>query len=442
MLKSFYLNNTTFYLIGTAISAFAFGLLFEIFFILGFIILAIILVIITYETLLLYKHNPTVDFNRTLPKKLSNGDEVNIIVSFKNNLSRPLKVELIENLPYQLQIFKFIKEYNLLPDQNLITNYTIIPTTRGEYQWGSAVVMSKLFLWSLISRKEEFIFEKDKVDCYPSFLQFSNLSLKAQIENREHNEMLVRRIGQSLEFEQIKEYAAGDDYRHINWKASAKKGQLMLNQYQDERSQDIYCAIDTGRTMKMPFNKQTLLDYAINATLALSKAIITSKDKAGLISFSYNKCEFLPPKKEWQQFGKINESLFNLNTGFLESDFEYLYKFARINIKRRSMIVIFTNFDSENAMHRNFRYIKDIAQRHVVLIVFFENSEISKYISQEAENTKEVYEKAIGFEKNQKGSLISRELQKAGIYTVLTPPEKLSIQVIKKYIEIKKQQVI
>lgn len=203
-----------------------------------------------------------------------------------------------------------------------------------------------------MARRESFYF-KEIIACYPSFEQFKKIPISAIVNNVQNSEKVVQRIGQSLEFEQIKEYSRGDDYRHLNWKASAKRGIMMVNQYQDERSQDIYCAIDLGRTMKMPFGGQTLLDYAINGTLALSKAIITMSDKAGLVGFSYDNCDYLPAKKDLKQFGKINDFLYNLKTKFKESDFERLYKFARINIRQRSLLVIFTNFDSVNAMHRN-----------------------------------------------------------------------------------------
>lgn len=441
MLKSFYLTNITFLLLGLAVVFFSFGLMSPLSFILGFVVLSGIVLVTIIETITLFSKESILEFKRKLPKRLSNGDENRIQIELENHLNKTLHLEFIENLPYQLQIFDFKKRFKVTPNQHLHSHYSVVPVLRGEYIWDSAVLFCKLNKWSLVTRK--IIFESEQSsDCYPSFLQFSDLNLKTQIENHERNELQVKRIGQSLEFEQIKEYSSGDDYRHINWKASAKRGHLMLNQYQDERSQDIYCAVDMGRTMKMPFHNQTLLDYAINAALALSKAVINTKDKAGVMAFGYNKMEHLSPRKEWRQFGKINELLYNLETDFLESDFEHLYKFIRVNIKRRSLIVIFTNFDSENAMRRNFQYLRDIARHHLLLVVFFENSEITENLKEEASDLKAVYEKGVGFDRIQKGQLITRELQNAGIRTVLSPPEKLSIQVIKKYAEIKKQQIL
>lgn len=439
MLKRLYLTHTTFYLLGLAAMLFVFGLLSAVAYRLGFAVLITVMILIIRDIFLLFILGSPVEFTRKVPKRLSHGDPNPIAVSFQNRSAQQLRVKLVENLPYQLQIFDFEKNYRLSPGEVLNTTYSIIPVLRGEYTWGSAVLLILPRYGGLLARKEEF-YQEQNATCYPSFLQFSDLQLRTPAENAAQND--VRRIGQSLEFEQIKEYAPGDDYRHMNWKATARRGQLMLNRYQDERSQDIYCAIDMGRTMKMPFHGRTLLDYAINAALALTKTVIATHDKAGVLAFAHQKSEFLPPAKDWRQFGKINEFLYKLETGFLESDFEYLYKFIRANIRRRSLVILFTNFDSENALKRNFRYIKDIARHHLLVVVFFEDSQARELAETEAPDTAAIYERAVSFDKVHKSRLMARELRKAGIRTVLCPPEKLGVQVINEYLGIKKQQIL
>jgi uncharacterized protein (DUF58 family) len=292
-----------------------------------------------------------------------------------------------------------------------------------------------------VARRESFYF-KEIIACYPSFEQFKKIPINAIVNNVQSSEKVVRRVGQSLEFEQIKEYSRGDDYRHLNWKASAKRGIMMVNQYQDERSQDIYCAIDLGRTMKMPFGGQTLLDYAVNGTLALSKTIISMSDKAGVLGFSYEKSDFLPAKKDLKQFGKINDLLYNLETKFKESDFERLYKFVRVNIGQRSLLVVFTNFDSVNAMHRNLTYLKALSRYHLLLVVFFENSEIAQIVDSQAKDLKEIYDFTIGQSLILQNKLIAKELNKHGIKSLHTKPENLSLGLINTYIDIKKKRLI
>lgn len=439
MLKRLYLTHTPFYLLGLAALLFMFGLLSELSYRLGFGVLITVAILIIRDIFLLFVIKSPVEFIRKVPQRLSNGDPNAIPLEFRNTGPLQLRIKLIENLPYQLQLFDFEKNYRLAPGATLKTSYNVTPVLRGEYTWGPAVLLIRPEYGGLLARKEEFYREQTSA-CYPSFLQFSDVRLRAQAENTSRNH--IRKIGQSLEFEQIKEYAPGDDHRHINWKATARRGQLMLNHYQDERSQDIYCAIDMGRTMKMPFHGRTLLDYAINATLALTRTVIATHDKAGVLAFAHQQSGFLPPAKEWRQFGKVNEFLYKLETGFLESDFEYLYKFMRANIRRRSLVILFTNFDSENALKRNFRYIKDIARHHLLVVVFFEDSQARELVETQASDIPAIYERAVNFDKIHKNQLLARELRKAGIRTVLSPPEKLGVQVINEYLGIKKQQIL
>ena len=393
------------------------------------------------ETVILFRNTEPIEANRKLPSVLSNGDANWIKLKFKNNTSHNFLAKLIEDLPEQLQIRNWEKESILKPNDITEINYDIYPKVRGLYLWENITVFLQFKKYSLVMRKEVFEFEQEAA-CYPSFEQFKRLHINAVVNNQQSNEKVVRKIGQSLEFEQIKDYSNGDDYRHINWKASAKRGNLMVNQYQDERSQDIYCAVDLGRTMKMPFNQQTLLDYAINGCLALSKTIITMNDRAGFIGFSYEKCDFLPAKKDLKHFGKITEKLYNIETEFKESDFEMLYKFVRLNIRQRSLLVIFTNFDSVNAMHRNLHYLRSLARHHLLLLVFFENSEIAQIVSQQAKDLKEIYNNTIGHNMLYQNKLIAKELEKHGIKALLTSPENLSSQVINQYLEVKKKRIL
>ena len=116
----------------------------------------------------------------------------------------------------------------------------------------------------------------------------------------------MRKTGHSLEFEQIREYVSGDDIRSINWKATGRTGgQLMINNYTDEKSQQVYCILDKGRAMKMAFEGLSLLDHAVNATLAMSSVAISRQDRAGFISFGDRDGDFLPASHRATQMAGI-----------------------------------------------------------------------------------------------------------------------------------------
>ena len=128
-------------------------------------------------------------------------------------------------------------------------------------------------------------------------------------------------------------------YEHINWKATARKGgQLMVNNYIDERSQQIYCVIDKGRVMKMPFENMTLLDYSINAALVLSRVALLKQDRAGLITFGDNIGQVLPADRRPAQMNNILETLYDQKTNFGETDFEKLHALSEHGLPSEALL--------------------------------------------------------------------------------------------------------
>ncbi len=240
-----------------------------------------------------------------------------------------------------------------------------------------------------------------------------------------------------MEFEQIKNYISGDDIRTINWKATAKKGTLMVNQYQDEKSQPIYSIIDLGRVMKMPFEELKLLDYAINSSLAFSNIALRKNDKAGLITFSKKVETLVTASNKKTHLNTLNESLYHIDTQFNDSDFGYLYAFVKRKISHRSLLILYTNFEHISALKRQLPYLQALSKKHLLITVFFENTELDELISERTTDLQSIYNQTIAekfaFEKR----LIVKELKNRGIYAILTKPQNLTVQVINKYLEFK-----
>src|SRR5699024_8956598 len=186
----------------------------------------------------------------------------------------------------------------------------------------------------------------------------------------------IRRIGSTMEFDSIREYLRGDEYRFINWKATAKTKKLMVNQYEDERSQPIYSFIDLSRTMRMPFDGLTLLDYAINSSLVLSSITILKHDKAGLLTFSKEIETHIKADRRNHQMQLISDALYNVYTEFKETDFGKLYSYISRNINQRSLIFLYTNFETLDALHRQLPYLKLMNKSHIIVCIVFKNTEL------------------------------------------------------------------
>jgi uncharacterized protein (DUF58 family) len=252
----------------------------------------------------------------------------------------------------------------------------------------------------------------------------------------------IRRIGQNMEFELIKEYVRGDDFRTINWKATARKNHPMVNHYQDERSQQVYSLIDKGRVMQMPFNGLSLLDYAINATLVISNIAIKKSDKAGLLTFQDKIGSMVAAGKQSKQMSHIMEVLYNQKTAYRETDFSALHNHVRRKITQRSLLLLFTNFESIYSLQRQLPYLQSINNQHLLVVIFFENTEMRSLLTKPAEDLQEIYYKAIAEKFSYDKRLIVKELNRHGIQAMLTPPEHLTVNTINKYLELKSRGMI
>lgn len=171
-----------------------------------------------------------------------------------NQYPYTIKLEIIDELPIQFQNRDARHRCHLPSDQSQSIRYTLRPTERGQYFFGALNIFAASPL-GLVQRRYRFAAEGKMIAVYPSFLQMRQYELLAATNRlQEYGIKRIRRIGQSMEFEQIREYVSGDDYRNVNWKASARRNDIMVNQYEDEKAQPIVNVIDKGRVMRMPFN--------------------------------------------------------------------------------------------------------------------------------------------------------------------------------------------
>ncbi len=379
--------------------------------------------------------------SRLLPEKLSMGDENLIGILLQSKYTLPVTLRIYDELPLPWQVRDFYHKINLKPAQEELIHYTYRPTRRGRYLFGKLNVLVSIGPGFLQRR---FRLEEDQETAvYPSFLSVRKYEYLA-ISNRLHESGIkkIRRIGHNYEFEKIKEYVAGDDFRTINWRATARKAKLMVNQYQDERSQQIWSILDKGRVMNQPFEEMTLLDHSINASLVLANIALRKYDKAGLITFGDRQAQVLPADRKGGHMLKFQEMLYAQETDFLESDYERLFLQVQKNIRQRSLLVLYTNFDTVASMERRLPYLRAIARKHLLLVVFFENTETGRLISGRANNLHDIYRKTIAEKFNYEKEQIVMELKKYGIMALLTPPAELTVNTINRYLELKARGLI
>ncbi len=440
-IKSLYLSERLFLILLGFVIAFVIAYLVEPLFIIFKFTFLLFLLTIIVDILLLYLTPNGIKANRLLPEKFSNGDENPIYITFENLYAFPAHLRVIDEIPFQFQIRDFLFKVKLNAGEIKDYIYHIRPTKRGVYQFGKLNVYTESPLGLI---RKRYIFSEGKdIAVYPSFLQLQKYDLRTFTHRLyEYGLKKIRRIGNTMEFEQIKEYVSGDDIRNINWKATAKRSKLMVNQYQDERAQPVYSVIDKGRVMMMPFDGLSLLDYAINASLVISNVALQKNDKAGLFTFSRKVGNRIVAERRKSQMQLILETLYNIRTDFAESDFGRLYADIKRTVNHRSLLLLYTNFENLDSLHRQLPYLKAIAKSHLLIVIFFKNVELRKLVDKEAKNTREIYQKVIAEKFDFDKKLIVNELKKYGIQSILTEPQNLTINTINKYLELKARGAI
>jgi len=399
------------------------------------------MVLLAADSLLLFATGGQLTCERELPERFSNGDDNSVVLKISSTYPFTVAIQVLDELPPQFQIRNLGLALKLGGNEWRIASYAVHPTERGEYEFGNTNLIATTKL-RLISRR--FVARHSQtVKVYPSFLHLRKYELMAFSQRQSiEGQRKLRKIGHSMEFDHIKEYTPGDDPRHLNWQASARRGHLMINHYIDEKSQPIYNVIDKSRPMKMPFEGMTLLDYAINASLAISDIALKKGDRAGLVTFQHKTDTLVPAQKGSRQMYVLMESLYHEKTAFNEHNFGMLYAQVTAKITSRSLLLLYTNFESLYSLERQLKYRKLLNRKHLVLVVIFRNTELDELVAGHTANLRQVYHQAIAQNMLNEKFAILQLLRQNGILSLYTSPESLTTDVVNKYLELKSRRAI
>lgn len=490
-----FLNRLFYLLMTVVILVFVLGFAVPPLFTVGKVLLALLVVAVVADIGLLYNWWPlrrsqienresvngkSIGAFRTMAERFSNGDENPVKIRIESNYGFRIDVVVIDEIPFvfQRRDVCFKARIGSMGDTTII--YKLTPTERGVYDFGHVRIFVSTPL--RLAQRRFTSCEPQQVKVYPSYLMLRQYELLAISNNlTEMGIKRIRRIGHNTDFEQIKDYVVGDDYRTINWRATARRHQLMVNVYQEERSQQVFCVIDKGRMMQQAFRPQTsdfrpqtsdfrpqtsdfrpqtldfrpqtseslpmtLLDYSINAALVLSFVAVNKQDKAGLITFSTQMETFVPASRQPGHLQTLQEALYAEKAVFGETDYSALLAGLTRHVSHRSLLVLFTSFTSMPALRRQLSFLRQIAMRHRLLVVFFEDKELKEMIREKGEvnsakgkekSTEAYYQRVIAEKFAYEQRLIVSTLRQYGIQSLLTTPDNLSVNVINKYLEIK-----
>jgi uncharacterized protein (DUF58 family) len=248
----------------------------------------------------------------------------------------------------------------------------------------------------------------------------------------------TRRRGEGTTFSHLREYQIGDDPRHIDWKATARRRQLIAREFRLEQGQTVIIAIDLGRMMTQLAGPLPRLEYALNSSLVLADVVAGSGDRVGVIAFDDEVRAFVPPVAGPGAVARVREALVPLRATMVEPDYALAFRTLTARHRKRSLIVLFTDVIDVRASQALIAHTTRSVARHLPLVVALRNEQLlATAASDTAGRSSALYERAAAEELLQARDEALLRMRRAGVSVLDVPPETMTAAVINRYLELK-----
>ncbi|MBI5953195.1 MAG: DUF58 domain-containing protein [Chloroflexi bacterium] len=376
------------------------------------------------------------EMTRTHDTKLSLGVDNPVTVSVRNRSRRGTSFTVRDEAPEQFKIETRTLDGKVLPMETWQGTYHLQPLRRGDYQFGD-ITLRWLGPLKLVIRQGK-VKAAGPVKVYPNLMDVRKYDLLLR-RNRLQEIGLrnTRMFGDGTEFERLREYLPDDEYRRINWKATARRHRPVTAQYQTERSQSVMAVLDTGRMMQSPVADIAKLDYAVNAVLLLGYVATGKGDRVGVMSFADDVLHYLAPRQGRGQFYRMLEVLYGVDAQQVEPNYRKALTYLAVKQRRRALIVIFTDLSSGASMDSLVAQVSLLARTSLPLVVTISDPDVHKASEQRPHDSLSMYQRAIAAQMLDERRIVLDTLRKRGILTLDVPANQLSIAVINRYLELK-----
>lgn len=377
---------------------------------------------------------------RICPRHFSISAENRIEILLKNTLASRRRVRVRDQTPTEWAAAPVLKA--VIPGRSSLSlDYPVVPPERGEYGFGDIFIRVEGPL-GLVSRPVR-VSKPEEVRVYPSLqpLRCADLATYRRVAHQ-WGLRPTRWRGEGREFESLREYVEGDDPRKIHWKATARFDRPIVQQYQTEKNQIVMILLDVGRLMSAVSEGKTKLDYALEAALHLAHTALLGGDQAGILAFADRVISFIPPKKTIGQMQFILEGTLSLRPLLVEPQYEQALTWLRSKVRRRSLVVIYTDLLDEVASENLLSAVSLLRPVHLPLCIAIRESEWDELLSDPPTEVQGVYERAVLQELLHQRSKALGGLVQKGALAMDLPPSKLSIGTMERYLEVKRRGLL
>lgn len=370
------------------------------------------------------------------------GAETEVRVNISNGTPRPLSLIVKDEYPAQMKISGLREaQVRIAAQSSAALVYGLTPPKRGVFEFGRIAVrfLSRFGLvWC-----ETQVSEPQSVKVYPNMRRAREAELKAlgaRSLTASHRKTSWR--GEGREFESMRDYVHGDELRHISWTATARRGKLVTRQYQVERDQTILIAIDAGRLMTARIDRETKLDSAVHATLALMSAAARGGDNSGLVVFGRRIKAFLPPRRGREHMEAALEALHAVEPEMIEPSYARAFEFIAANSKRRSLVVVLTDLVDEEGSRDLLTSLKLLRPRHLPLVVTIGDRDLKALVREPPENERELFTQSVAEEIMYLREAALRLVESQGGLALDVTAAALAPALLEKYLQVKERGLL
>jgi uncharacterized protein (DUF58 family) len=393
-----------------------------------FALLAVDALLLPSKRKLTASRAPLQDFTMGLPR--------HVRITAVNHSRRRVRLTVKDTPPFEFDAPDRIRTVRLGGMKAIDVEYEAVCHLRGDYRFGD-IYMRATGLFGLCERQYR-VPAAAAVAVLPDVKAIRRQQLALELGSRvAFGRRRSRYIQAGSEFARHREYTPGDDYRHISWKATAHRGRLVTKEFEAERSQTVFIMLDCGRMMTTRIGSYSRMDYALNAALQLAAACLGKGDLVGLAAFSGEIKAYLPPRKGNRQWARIVDFTSALQPDYSEPDYARAYGHFLAKVKRRSLVVTFTDLANLGSSVTMVRYNLALIRRHLPLIVSIQDSDITAEALRPSPSIDSLYSRAVAAELLEESSMTLARLETAGCLTVHVPADRLSTAAVNRYLEVK-----
>ncbi len=327
------------------------------------------------------------------------------------------------------------------PRSRSTVHYELLPSQRGKFQ----LVQLNLRVRSLLGLWQRFLVypQASEIHVYPDMKQLAEYAILARTNRLSlMGVRRTRKVGLENDFERLRDYTLDDNYKYIDWKASARRLKLTVKDFQTSQSQRIIFLLDCGRLMTNESGGLSLLDHSLNAALLLAYVALRQGDSVGMIAFADRVMSYVPPRGGMKQMNQLLHASFDRFPELVESRYDDAFLYLNTHCKKRSLVVLVSNVIDEVNAHQIESYLRNLVGRHLPLGVLLRDHQLFDAADREPTSDEQLFRAGAAAEILTWRHQVLRDLERHGILALDVFPEDMTAPLVNSYLEIKARHLL